>query len=82
MNRKKLILGVLLVLGVSLFACLLYEKPNLQPALSTAGIFEKSSPDHLAGKTTTIIDKQGKVISMMARTAFAGDKIYTAEGRI
>jgi len=83
MNRKKLILSALLVLGVSLFSyCLIAEKPNSRPALSTAGIFDKNTPDHIAGRTVTIIDKQGKVLSKMARTAFAGDKLYTAEGRI
>jgi stage II sporulation protein P len=83
MNRKKLILGALLVLGVSLFAWLSHEKPNLQPVLSTAGIFEENSPDHHhTGKTMTIIDKQGEVLCKMARSAFAGDKLYTAEGQI
>lgn len=82
MIRKKIIFCTLLVLGVSLFSYFAVTNQSyLKPALSTAVLFEKNMPDHLAGKSTTIVDKQGKVLGMTARGAFTGDELYTAEGR-
>ena len=45
------------------------------------GFFSGEKPDHLAGQYTTIVDEEGHILSMMSRTVFAGDELYTAEGR-
>ncbi len=81
-NRFRFLCGVLAVLaGVSLFH-VLRSYPSPHPALATAGIFDKGTPDHLIGRITTIVDEQGNMLSMMARNAYAGDELYTCEGRI
>ncbi|OPY58927.1 MAG: Stage II sporulation protein P (SpoIIP) [Pelotomaculum sp. PtaU1.Bin035] len=76
-----ILLGALVVLAG---ASLIYYKAgylHLKPAFTTAGIFDKGTPDHLTGKYTTIVDDQGNTISMMARLTSPGDEIYTSEGR-
>jgi len=52
------------------------------PAPVAAELFEDGSSDHLVGRFATIVDEQGDMLSMMARTVFAGDELYTSEGRI
>lgn len=81
-DRNKIIigLGVLVLLAGSL---LYYHSNNLllRPAFSTAGFFNKETPDHLIGRYTTIVDEEGSTISKMARIASSGDELYTSEGR-
>lgn len=81
-SKSKRFLGALVVLaGVSLLFYMLAANPHLSPALTTAGLFDKGSPDHLIGKFTTIVDEEGNTLSMMARVASVGDELYTSEGR-
>lgn len=81
-SRTKIIFGAVLFLaGATLLLYFTAVNRHLNPALSTAGIFNKETPDHLVGKYTTIVDEQGNTLSMMARLAYVGDEIYTAEGR-
>jgi len=80
--RFKIAFTVILVLaGVSLayFNSLLNHE--LVPSISTAGLFSEESPDHQVGRYTTIVDEQGNVLSMMSRTVYVGDELYTDEGR-
>ncbi|MFA4885207.1 MAG: stage II sporulation protein P [Desulfotomaculaceae bacterium] len=80
-NRLKIIYyGFLLLAGVSLIYYGAARNVNLYPALTTAGFFNKESPDHLSGKYTTIVDEQGNTLSMMSRTTYVGDELYTSEG--
>lgn len=81
-NKTKILFGAVLVLaGVSLLFYMTAIHPHLRPALTTSGLFDEGTPDHLVGKYTTIVDEQGNMLSMMARFASVGDEIYTAEGR-
>jgi len=81
-DKSRLIIGlsVLVLLGCSLFYC---HSNNLLlwPAFTTAGFFNKETPDHLIGRYTTIVDEEGSTISEMARIAASGDELYTSEGR-
>ncbi len=80
-NRLKIIYyGFLLLACVSLIYYGAARNMNAYPALTTAGLFNKESPDHLSGKYTTIFDEQGNMISMMARTTYVGDELFTSEG--
>lgn len=80
-NRLKIIFyGFLLVAGVSLIYYSAARNAYVHPALTMAGFFNKESPDHLSGKYTTIVDEQGNTLSMMSRTTYVGDELYTSEG--
>jgi stage II sporulation protein P len=80
-NRLKIIYyGFLLLACVSLIYYGAARNMNTFPALTTAGLFNKESPDHLSGKYTTIFDEQGNMISMMSRTTYVGDELFTSEG--
>jgi len=80
-NRLKIIYyGFLLLACVSLIYYGAARNMNAYPALTTAGLFNKESPDHLSGNYTTIFDEQGNMISMMARTTYVGDELFTSEG--
>ncbi len=80
-NRLKIIYyGFLLLACVSLIYYGAARNMNAYPALTTAGLFNKESPDHLSGKYTTIFDEQGNMISMMSRTTYVGDELFTSEG--
>lgn len=80
-NRMKIIFyGFLLLAGVSLIYYSAVRNTNVHPALTMAGFFNKESPDHLSGKYTTIVDEQGNTLSMMSRTTYVGDELYTSEG--
>ncbi|MDD2442934.1 MAG: stage II sporulation protein P [Desulfotomaculaceae bacterium] len=57
------------------------KNSRFQAALTTAGFFNKETPDHLTGMFTTIVDEEGNMLSMMSRTIFVGDELYTSEGR-
>ncbi|MDD4169692.1 MAG: stage II sporulation protein P [Desulfotomaculaceae bacterium] len=80
-NKLLILLGTIVALvGV----CLLdYQLNNshLKPAFTSAGISNHETPDHLTGRYTSIADEEGNIISMMARMTFAGDELYTSEGR-
>ncbi len=83
MNRnglKIIFYGFLLLAGVSLIYYGAARNMNAYPALTTAGLFNKENPDHLSGKYTTIVDEQGNTLSMMSRTTYVGDELYTSEG--
>lgn len=80
-NRLKIIYyGFFLLACVSLIYYGAARNMNAYPALTTAGLFSKESPDHLSGKYTTIFDEQGNMISMMSRTTYVGDELFTSEG--
>lgn len=51
------------------------------PVINTAGLINNETPDHVAGTFTTILDEQGEMLSMMSRSIYVGDELYTAEGR-
>lgn len=60
-------------------------KRNSITALSTTGFFQKQpkeAPEYLPGRYTAIVDEQENVLSMMSRTVYIGDEIYTSEGKI
>lgn len=81
-SKSKIIIGAFLVLaGVSVLSYVTVTNPQLRPALTTAGLFDKGTADHLIGKYTTIVDEQGNMLSMMARVTSVGDELYTSEGR-
>ena len=81
-NRFWFLGGVLAVLAGAALLIALWPYSGQQPAPAAAELSENSSPDHLVGSFSTIVDEQGEVLSMMARTVFAGDELYTCEGRI
>jgi len=82
MNKKiKNVVAVFLVLAVMATVFFSAAKsPRFQAALATAGLFNKETPDHLTGVFSTIVDEQGNMLSMMSRTIFVGDELYTSEG--
>jgi len=84
-NRKRTLIGVFAAFAIlSILACAAVAQAPYLPTLTVAGLFQreqKETPDHLAGRYTTIVDEQGNTISMMARMTFAGDELFTAEGR-
>ncbi|BAF59796.1 hypothetical membrane protein [Pelotomaculum thermopropionicum SI] len=80
-NKAKIYWLFLILAGVLFLTCYAAFNQRLRPALTMSAIFRRETPDHLTGKFTTIIDEQGNILSMMARTAYVGDEIYTAEGR-
>lgn len=80
-NKRKLAGMAVAAVALLALAYTVGKKEPAAPTLSLAGIFQSESPDHLTGRFTTIVDEQGNVLSMMARTAFSGDELYTAEGR-
>lgn len=81
-NKKRTLYGVVIAVSfLSILACVSVTKGHFRSTLSMAGLFQKDTPDHQVGRYTTIVDDQGNTLSMMARMAFAGDELYTAEGR-
>lgn len=70
-----------LLVGLSLLIYSTNREMRTWPVINTAGLFEEETPDHLAGTFTTIMDEQGNMLSMMARTAYVGDELYTSEGK-
>lgn len=81
-NRLRFLGGVLVVLAGVALLLVFRSYSGQHPAPAAAELFENGSPDHLVGQFTTIVDEQGSMLSMMARTVFAGDELYTCEGRI
>ncbi|TEB11801.1 stage II sporulation protein P [Pelotomaculum propionicicum] len=77
---KPFLYGCLLLAGVSLIYYGAARNSNVYPAITIAGFFNKESPDHLSGRYTTIFDEQGNTLSIMARTTYVGDELYTSEG--
>ncbi len=75
-----LLVFAIIFLTVFYAACRLPGSAAVRAA-GLRGFFSGEKPDHLAGSYTTIVDEEGSVLSMMARTVFAGDELYTAEGR-
>ena len=54
-------------------------------ALSGSRFFQvkqNEAPEYQPGRCTTIVDEQENVLSMMSRAVYAGDEIYTSEGKI
>ncbi|WP_421071942.1 stage II sporulation protein P [Pelotomaculum propionicicum] len=74
--------------AISLFSALFYisaVKSNSIAALSPGEFFQKrtgEAPEYQPGMYTTIIDDQENILSMMSRAVYAGDEIYTSEGKI
>jgi stage II sporulation protein P len=85
MNRSKLriLFGTLGILAAFLIAALygIGNSSLSQQTLAVPKLFDRGTPDHLGDSFTTIIDGQGEMLSMMARTTFVGDQLYTADGR-
>lgn len=44
-------------------------------------IMPEEAPEYSPGSFTTIVDEQENILSIMSRAVYAGDEIYTAEGR-
>lgn len=81
-SKLRILLGTLGVL-VSFLLVSFYSTGSTslhQHALALPKLFDRGTPDHMGDSFTTIIDDQGKTLSMMARTVFTGDQLYTAEG--
>ncbi|MDD4768119.1 MAG: stage II sporulation protein P [Desulfotomaculaceae bacterium] len=58
---------------------------NSITALSSSWFFQgkqNEAPEYQPGRCTMIIDEQENVLSMMSRAVYAGDEIYTADGKI
>lgn len=70
-----------LLAGLSLLVFSANRDMQFWPVINTAGLFDKEAPDHIAGTFTTIFDDQGSILSMMSRTAYVGDELYTSEGK-
>lgn len=81
-SKLRILIGTLGILA-SLLLAAYYSTGSisLPQALAMPGFFDKGTPDHLSDRFTTIVDDQGETLSMMARTVFTGDQLYTAEGR-
>lgn len=74
--------------AISFLSALFYVsavKSNSITALSPGWFFQNQAgeaPEYQPGKYATILDEQGNVLSMMSRAVYAGDEIYTSEGKI
>ncbi len=74
--------------AISFLSALFYisaVKSNSIAALSPGEFFQKrtgEAPEYQPGMYTTIIDDQENILSMMSRAVYAGDEIYTSEGKI
>lgn len=75
------VLLVFALLSLAVYAACRQSGGTLVRASGVWGFFSGEKPDHLAGYYTTIVDEEGSILSMMSRTVFAGDELYTAEGR-
>lgn len=82
-SKCKILLGILGILASFILVsfCMTGSFNLSLPTLAMPRLFDQSTPDHLVDKFTTIMDEQGTMLSMMARTAFVGDQLYTADGR-
>lgn len=88
MNKKNAKALLITFAAVSFLFALFYisaVKSNLIAALSPGEFFQKQAgeaPEYQPGIYTTIIDEKENVLSMMSRAVYAGDEIYTSEGKI
>jgi len=88
MLKKKsrvLVITLTVIFCLSVFYYASVVNKNSITALSVAGLFQKQpkeAPEYLPGMFTTIIDEQENVLSMMSRAVYAGDELYTSEGKI
>ncbi|RJQ32421.1 MAG: stage II sporulation protein P [Peptococcaceae bacterium] len=80
-NKLKMIIGLFLVIISVFFLAHFLNGPFPRQALSMAGLFQSDEMDHIVGQYTTIVDEQGKVLSMMARKVAVGDQLITDEGK-
>lgn len=84
-NKTKLLFAAIVAISCLSFICYMSVKKDSIAALSTAWFFQrqpKEAAEYQPGRYTTIIDEQENVLSMMSRAVYAGDEIYTAEGKI
>lgn len=89
MNKKKnikiLFITLVVICFISALCSTAVVKRNSINALSNSWFFQakqNEAPEYQPGRYTTIIDEQENVLSMMSRAVYAGDEIYTAEGKI
>ncbi|MDD4237764.1 MAG: stage II sporulation protein P, partial [Desulfotomaculaceae bacterium] len=81
-SKLRILFGTLVVLASFLLVAFYSTGSlSLRHALAMPNLFDRGTPDHMGDSFTTIIDEQGEMLSMMARTIFVGDQLYTAEGR-
>lgn len=79
-NKLKIITGLLLVISLP-FLTYILNRSLSRPTLGLGGIFHKEDSEHLVGQYSTIVDEQGRILSMMAREVAAGDQLITDEGK-
>ncbi len=75
---------VVIGLGFALCSAAAIKRDSIT-ALSGSWFFQtkrNEAPEYQPGRCTTILDEQENILSMMSRAVYAGDEIYTAEGRI
>ncbi|TEB17372.1 Stage II sporulation protein P (SpoIIP) [Pelotomaculum sp. FP] len=81
-SKLRILFGTLGVLALLLLVAFYSTGSlSLRHALAMPKLFDRGTPDHLVDRFTTIVDEQGEMLSMMSRTVFIGDQLYTAEGR-
>lgn len=80
-SRRLTLYAAALLVVLALLVYSVNRDTRFLPVINTAGLFNNETPDHIAGTFTTILDEQGEMLSMMSRSIYVGDELYTAEGK-
>jgi stage II sporulation protein P len=84
-NAGLLLITLTVICFLSALCYISVVKRNSSTALLATGFFQtlpKEAPEYLPGRYTAIVDEQENILSMMSRTVYTGDEIYTSEGEI
>ncbi len=79
-KTRNVIVAFLIVAVIAAVFFSATKNHGFQASPAVAGLFNKHAHDHLTGIFSTIVDEQGNILSMMSRTIFIGDELYTSEG--
>lgn len=80
---KNALAVVLLACGVVTLALVSADsKMSVQPVWSPTALFHADDlVEHITGRTITIYDEDGEVVTKMSRSVYRGDEVVTSDGR-
>jgi stage II sporulation protein P len=80
-TKNKILAGLCLIIAGVSFLIFINGYNISLPAVSIAGIFKELEDELAPGKSCTIKDEEGTVITKISRYIHTGDEVITAEGR-
>lgn len=79
--KNKVLAGLCLIMAGVFLLVFINDYQISLPAVSVAGIFKEPEDEHKPGRSCTIKDEEGMIITKTSRRIYPGDEIITAERR-